>query len=115
VVLIAFLSCCARNPGLDEERVTTQQRVDQLRLYNQQWHTAIEEQKDRDKLKAWALTQGMIVDPPHVLSDPVQLSQALPPPAEGASPLDALQPTPAPGARAPADALAGAPVGSSQD
>ena len=109
--LLGFLDCCARQTGLDEELAQTRQQVDQLRAYQQNWYALIGQQKDPIKLRAWADTQGMVYAPAHV--DHVQLSQALPPPAEEASPLAALQPPPATVARAPGDSLARAPTGGS--
>ena len=112
-VLIGYLSCCAHKTGLEAQLTLTQQRLDQQRTYREDWNALINKQKDPTQLRAWADTRGMVYAPAHV--DHVQLSQALPPVTDKDSPLAPLQPPPSKQPRAPADALARAPVRSSQD
>ena len=112
-VAIVFLLCCARKTQLDSQLKQTVQRVQLLRTYQQGWNAAIGQERDPAKLRSWAGGQGMVFTPAHV--DHVRLSQSLPSPTAAASPLAALEPPPTKVARAPDNALARAPVGSSQD
>jgi hypothetical protein len=112
-VAIVFLHCCARTSQLDTQLAQARQQVEQLRAYQQAWNALIDQQRDPTKLRAWADTRGMVFTPAHV--DRVQLSQSLPAPSTAASPLAALQPSPAGALKAPGNVLARAPAGGSPE
>ncbi len=112
-VSILFLHCCARKTQLDSQLRQTLQRVEQLRSHQQEWTVAITQERDPERLRTWAGSQGMVFAPAQV--DHIRLSQSLPPPVGGSSPLAALVPPPVPVARAPGDALARAPSAGSPE